>query len=182
MIRLAFSFLILMAAAGFIGGFALFLKNLPTPDGNIPPLLNNQIEALSVFTGSAGRIQTGLGYLQKGFKGPVLITGVHMSVVMDDLEGISILEETQKKRITLDYTAQTTRDNVYVTSQWAAQNKKQHIGVVTAYYHLPRSLLLFKQQGAGLAVYPIPVFPQETNWQVLFKEYSKLVAAYLRLL
>ena len=162
----------------YLIGFAVFMTNLAQQ-----PLrpIEKDVDAIVVFTGSSGRIETGFDYL-KNFSGPLLISGVHPSVDLTQLNGADLLKKAQYQRITLDYTARTTRENVTVTANWAKENNFNKVGIITASFHMPRSMMLFKQQVPNLNVSPYPSNVIDPPFTLILREYNKLLAASVRLL
>lgn len=167
--------IILVIALLLGGGFVWFVNHVSAE----PPLATPPVDGFVVFTGSAGRVPFGLFQVVKGFDGPLLITGVHPDAKLADLTGADGLAQTDISRIVLDYTAQTTRDNVVVTNQWATANGLRTIGLITAPFHMPRSLLLFQQSGTTLTIHPTPSQPKPASFPMLMREYIKLLGAYL---
>ena len=162
----------------YVLGFIYFMNSLPQTLPNTTPTT----QAVTVFTGSSGRVAAGFEILRSGFEGPLYVSGVHKAATLDDLTDSTTLTENQAKRVTLDYSAQNTRDNVRSASYWLAELGLTSVTTVTAYYHIPRSLMLWKQHAPEAAVEPYPVFTGKASLFVLWREYNKYLAACLRLL
>ena len=103
------------------------------------------------------------------------------------------LEQTARHMICLLYTsdaADNTRGNAEETADWIRREKIISIRIVTASYHMPRSLLEFHQVlPAGITIIPHPVFPggflTESWWRdvnalkLAISEYHKYLLACL---
>jgi len=146
----------------------------------------DQLEGLVVFTGGTGRIHAGARHLSGGFGGPLFITGVNPDVRLNDILAGIPLSKDKKMSIDLDYTATTTRENVQMTLDWAKRQKIEKIGLITGYYHYPRTRLLLKQAqksgAAPLVIKALPVYPDDVSVKFLFREYIKFLGTYVRII
>jgi len=147
-----------------------------------------QPEALVAWTGGEYRIQTALKLLEKEQGRRLLISGVNKTVSPALFLG-DITPETHAK-IDLGYQATTTRENALETAAWVRQNNWHSVGLVTSFYHMPRSLLEFKYALPTTTVYPYPIWPKDFTESVawihtrsafhLFVEYHKFLIVKLR--
>lgn len=171
--------LALAVVAAVLIGFVLFLRQLPMP--NTVPQSFNEAEAAVVFTGGGQRVDTGTLLVRKGFTGPVLITGVGEGVTLQDIFKHQKVTPQHRIQVTLDYRAGTTRQNVEETIKWARANEVKEIFLITAFYHMPRSVELFAQDAPDIKVVPWAVFPAGVSTQLLAYEYVKYVAVLIGL-
>jgi uncharacterized SAM-binding protein YcdF (DUF218 family) len=91
----------------------------------------------------------------------------------------------------LGHTADDTRGNAAETARWIKKEGFQSLRLVTANYHMRRSLLEFKRLMTGVTIIPHPVFPQgfkaEAWWihwgsfRLVVSEYVKYLIALVRL-
>lgn len=160
-----------------VTGFFMFLAQLPVT-GDTPKQVP-AVDGLVVFTGGKGRVEAGMGLILKGFNGPVLVTGVNERVSREALLSGFGLSPEQSSRIDLDYKALTTKGNVAMTTHWAEQKNLRRIGLVTEYYHMPRSLVLFGRSTPRLEVEALPVFGSGGSPGVLAREYIKYLYTLL---
>lgn len=158
-------------AVVYVAGFAAYVALLPVPSEGLP----EDVDGVAVFTGGQGRVDKALALLDEGFAGPVLISGVHPDVRLEELASSQRFSPAQRARVELDYEALTTRHNVYNTVAWAARSKLGRIGVITSTYHTARSRLLFWLVAPGMPVVMLPVQPVGSGWRTLFREYNKLL-------
>jgi uncharacterized SAM-binding protein YcdF (DUF218 family) len=67
------------------------------------------------------------------------------------------------------------------TIKWARANDLKQIFLITAFYHMPRSVALFEQAAPDIKVVPWPVFPGGVTNQLLAYEFAKYVAVLIGL-
>ena len=154
-------------------------------------------DAAVALTGGSDRLEAGLKLLAAGLAKKLLISGVHKDVDIATLlaslepeEVSKLTPETIACCIALGYSAEDTRGNALETAVWMRQQKFKSIRLVTAAYHMPRSMLEFHRAMPGVLVLPYPVFPrqvrQEGWWRwpgttnLLVREYNKYLVALLR--
>ena len=92
--------------------------------------------------------------------------------------------------VTLGYDARSTEGNARESLRWLGENNFTTIRLVTANYHMNRSLLEFRRVMPQITVIPNPVFPrqvQDPYWFarpgtviLLFNEYHKYLVAAAR--
>lgn len=178
-----------LGAAGLLwaAGFLWFVHGLPPPeDGSAAPS-----DAIVVLTGGSQRLESGFQLLRDG-KGRVLfISGVNPQVSLADVLHISgKMPDWVLCCVVLGHQADSTLGNAIETAQWMAQRNYKSLRLVTAWYHMPRSLLEFRRAMPGIAITPHPVFPAgvapEAWWRshaaasLLVGEYDKYVASLFR--
>ena len=158
-------------------GFVAFLGSLPEPFVGMP-----KVQYLAVFTGGTNRVPTALDIVEKGYTGPLMISGVHPDVKLQELMVGRNIPPEAMANVTLDMSALTTKQNVRNTALWAvAQGASvgDVLGIVTSTYHVPRVKLLLKTYAPALAVQMIPVQPQELGISALLREYHKVLVFWL---
>lgn len=161
------------AVALYVAGFAAYVAMLPEPSASLP----DGVDGVAVFTGGQGRVDRALAMLAEGFDGPVLISGVHPDVKLEELASPNRFSPAQQARVQLDYDALTTRQNVRNTVQWMDGQGLQRVGVVTSTYHIARCRLLFWLLAPTHEVVLLPVQPVGSGWRTLWREYNKLLLA-----
>lgn len=158
----------------------------------IPPAAENspaQTDAIVVLTGGDLRLRSGVELMRAG-KGRVLfISGVNRRVDLDQL-----LRSAGEKSsdwltccIVLGHEARNTTGNAQETEEWMRRLGYHSLRLVTAWYHMPRSLLEFRRAMPDLEIIPHPVLSEETiaqdlrGWRgpapVLIGEYARYLAA-----
>lgn len=183
--------LLAFAGAAFLAwlvGLALFANMVPrTPlaDGDVT-------DAIVVLTGGSNRLEQGLALLAQGMASKLFISGVHRGVALDDLlRRAGVAPDQAPCCIVLGYRAGHTEGNARETANWIAREKFRSLRLVTANYHMPRSLLEFGAAMPGIRIVPHPVFPEAVKirewWRwpgtatLVLGEYNKYLVVAARL-
>jgi len=148
-------------------------------------------DAIVVLTGGRLRLQTGIELLREGKGRALFVSGVNQQVDLDDLLRIS---GTAPDRVTccveLGHEADNTFGNAQETARWIRARGFRSLRLVTAWYHMPRSLLEFDRAMPEIEIVAHPVFPdqvmRERWWAspgttlLLMSEYSKFLGTLSR--
>lgn len=154
-------------------------------------------DAVVVLTGGSERLEAGLDLLARGLAKKLLVSGVNADVDIETLLAalpVGGLPPLDPAAITcciaLGYSAADTRGNALETAAWMRKEGFRSIRLVTAAYHMPRSMLEFHRAMPEVEVLPYPVFPQQVRqegwWRwpgttdLLVGEYNKYLVALLR--
>ncbi|MFL2771280.1 MAG: YdcF family protein [Rhodospirillaceae bacterium] len=148
-------------------------------------------DAIVVLTGGSERIATGVYLLANGLADKLLISGVGAPVSPLDLIGEELKSpHAIAAKITLGDMAEDTPGNALETRQWVANEKISSIRVVTAAYHMPRSLRELEYAMPEIIIIPHPVFPiqvKEKWWRhpgtasLIAGEYTKFLFSGARI-
>ena len=99
-----------------------------------------------VLTGGKGRIEKGLELFEKNFGEYLFISGVFEK---SELEIKHIVDNKLIDKdccVIVDNKAKNTFENAYEVKKWLdKKNKIKNIILVSSYYHLPRSYIVFKK-------------------------------------
>jgi uncharacterized SAM-binding protein YcdF (DUF218 family) len=163
-------------------GFSLFLSHLPAPyEGPA------QADAIVALTGQGSRLGPAVSLLEKGNGQRLLITGVNRLTSKRDLKSVLHGGNAFDCCVDLGFAALDTRGNAQETARWVRAHGYGSLIVVTADYHMPRSLIEFAAQMPGVKLVPYPVAadaPKQLSWDAVKRlngEYVKYVASLLRL-
>ncbi|MGB4100787.1 MAG: YdcF family protein [Alphaproteobacteria bacterium] len=181
---------------GFIGlfwlaGFAGFVYYVDQSGEAGHDRMLEPMDAIVVLTGGSERISTGINLLQQGLGKKLFISGVGHGVDRAKiLAGQTLAAERQSCCVVLGYLAGNTTGNAAETVIWLNQQKYSSLRLVTANYHMLRSLLEFRILDPTLTILPYPVAPTHvmvnTWWnrpgtaRLLMIEYNKLLFTALR--
>lgn len=159
-------------------GFAAFVVTLPDPFTTLP----DDLDGLATFTGGSGRVEAALKEAQRGFDGPLLISGSHQKTRLTDILARADADLTPDQQTHIVYdAAQTTRENITSLKAWAGYYQLDNIGIITSTYHVPRVRLLAFLHARNLSLTYLAVQPADPGLKPLFREYNKLlVAPFLR--
>lgn len=146
-------------------GFYRFAQMIPE---RAPPL-EMTTDAIVVLTGGTGRVHEGLTLLESGAARKLFVSGVYRGV---DVQ--ALLRVAQRNTgeldccIILGYAADSTRGNARETADWIREENLKSIRLVTASYHMPRSLLEFRRSlPPDVSILAHPVFPErfrQSDW------------------
>jgi uncharacterized SAM-binding protein YcdF (DUF218 family) len=179
--------LAIIAAALFVLGTAGFIwfAARPAPENESAPT-----DAIVVLTGGRLRLQSGIGLLRDGKGRKLFVSGVNQQVDLDELLRASGNADWASCCTALGHDADNTLGNARETAQWMRQQGFRSLRLVTAWYHMPRSLLELDRAMPEIEIIAHPVFPDEvsqdhwwasrsTVW-LLASEYGKYLRALFR--
>jgi uncharacterized SAM-binding protein YcdF (DUF218 family) len=169
-------------------GFVLFANAVT----RVPEVQDVEADGIVVLTGGATRITEAARLLESGRAQRLLISGVNQKTGRPSLLKISGLdEETFNCCVDLGYAALNTIGNADETRRWAEALGYDRLIVVTASYHMPRSLAELAREMPNIELVPHPVAPdglRQKGWwldaaatRLLAAEYIKFLPAALRL-
>jgi len=178
----------LLACAWLVGLF-LFVDRIPVVTSGRDAGLRT--EAIVVLTGGRGRVERGTELLAQSAARSMLISGVGPNVAARDVIPVAQLAQAVLECcVTLGRAARNTRENAVETAGWVAANDVASLRLVTADFHMPRSLLEFRARLPDATIVPDPVKSQNlrlTRWWLwpgtaflLAGEYNKYLAARVR--
>jgi uncharacterized SAM-binding protein YcdF (DUF218 family) len=146
--------LISVAAVG--ADFARFAAGLPID----PPERERKTDAIVVLTGGSERVRTGFQLLAEGLAPRLFVSGVGKDVEPRALAGADLVDAAKLSCcVALGHAAADTAGNATETAGYAAAIGLRSIRLVTASYHMPRSLLQFRHALPQVLITPHPVFP-----------------------
>ncbi len=180
--RVLYSFIlvsVLLCLIWFVG-FIFFVNKISHYDvQNV-----TAAQAAIVLTGGEKRIEEGVKVLQQKLVTKLFITGVDYKV-RHKKEILYIDELHKMDNIEIGQEATTTTGNAIEARDWIIKNHIKTAKIVTANYHMPRSILEFKYRIHGIDFNAHPVFSQQLNinnwWHnkntfiLLAKEYTKYI-------
>ena len=174
----------LVASLGWVVGLIWFTESLPRAVDN--PL--EVTDAIVVLTGGAGRLAAGLELLARERAAKLFVSGVYRGIEVDEI--LRVFRQAPEELeccVELGHSATNTRSNAHETGQWMAQEGFSSLRLVTASYHMPRSLVEFRRVMPDAQLIAHPVFPAhvriEAWWRwpgtasLLAGEYSKFLVA-----
>jgi len=187
--RIAALFLLvaLFAVGIWVVGLARFVNLIPREVADV----DSVTDAVVVLTGGSMRLETGLKLLRDGHGRKLLISGVHRGVDVEELLNIARrLPEELDCCITLGYSADNTVGNARETAVWMREEGFRSLRLVTASYHMPRSIEEFRSASPDLVIVDHPVFPSHVKtaewWRwpgtttLIIGEYHKFLIARVR--
>ncbi len=179
---------VILGLCAWLAGFFWFIEQIPRSLGDP----DSVTDAIVVLTGGAGRLSAGLDLLARGRGGKLFISGVYRGVeVAEILRASRRSPEDLEWRVELGHDAIDTRSNANETGQWMAVEGFSSLRLVTASYHMPRSLLEFRRAMPEFEIIVHPVFPERfkrDEWwlwpgstALIVSEFGKYLMALVRL-
>ncbi len=163
-------------------GFVVFVTSLPVPKAHMWPA-----QGIVALTGGDERLAAAVGLLENRSGQRLLISGVHPTTTKQELKFLSHGGKRFDCCADLGYSAANTRGNAEEAARWVRAHRFRSLIVVTARYHMPRSLTEFQAAMPGVALEAYPVEPQDIDlgawWhnmralRVLHSEYVKYLAS-----
>lgn len=175
-------------AAGLWGiGFAVFVSSLSSAWS-----LPEKADAIVVLTGGRQRLTGAVELLERGKADRLLISGVNAITTKDDIRAFLDADDTLFACcVDIGYAALDTIGNAKETAQWVRSNQFSSLIVVTANYHMPRSLLEIRKALDDVEIYPYAIESDRivvNRWLLepkttlfLAREYNKYLASAVRL-
>ena len=147
-------------------------------------------DAIVVLTGGSLRLGKALDLLSMGVSKQLFISGVYQGVDVRELLKVLKREPRQLENQISIGIASDTRGNAFETKAWIKNRDIQSLRLVTANYHMPRSLYEFKFVMPNVKLIAHPVFPDKVKrerwwaWpgtaSLLISEYNKFLFAWVR--
>jgi len=171
----------------WVAGLFAFLKLIPESVADA----SRKTDTIVVLTGGSLRLQTGLTLLKNGRADKLFVSGVHRGVDVRQLLRLARTSPSEAECcIQLGHAADDTAGNAAETQQWMAAQNFQSLRLVTAAYHMPRSLVEFSHAMPDIQIVIHPVFPPQVKLQdwwrwpgtaiLILGEYSKYLIARTR--
>jgi uncharacterized SAM-binding protein YcdF (DUF218 family) len=170
----------------WVVGFFWFVGRIPdhVVDATSPT------DAIVVLTGAGGRLSVGLELLTQNRAKRLFVSGVYRGVdVATLLEASKQGPEGVGCCIEVGHSADNTIGNAAETAAWMMRNGYHSLRLVTSDYHMPRSLLEFREAMPEVTLVPHPVFHADIKtdrWWLypgtaglILREYTKYLFAWL---
>ena len=176
-----------LVAGVWLAGLFLFAGMIPKKVADT----ETRTDAIVVLTGGSERLSEGFSLLSEAMAEKLFVSGVYHGVEVEELLRLSRGTAGELECcVELGHRADDTTGNATETAGWINKHGYKSLRLVTASYHMPRSLLEFRRVLPGIAVVPHPVFPSNVKheqwwaWpgtaRLVISEYNKYVLARIR--
>ena len=176
--------LVAAAAIAWVAGLVWFVRDLPDSVADA----DTRTDAIVVLTGGHGRVEEGVVLLRMGLARKLFVSGVEPGVEVGELlKRAHVVPGPGDDGIVLGHDATSTAANADETASWMRNQDFHSLRLVTANYHMRRSLLEFRHAMPDVRIIPHPVFPEAgrndnwldwpTNIHVVALEYTKYLIA-----
>lgn len=170
----------------WLAGLLWFASTLPAAVEDA----TTHTDAIVVLTGGSERIETGFKLLSAGLADRLFVSGVGEQVRPGSLVArADALPSDLADKVAVGSSAFDTPGNASETAAWAREQHVASIRLVTAGYHMRRSLLEFHAAMPGVRIVPHAVFPAvvKSDWwrwpgtaSLIAREYTKYVLSWAR--
>ena len=166
----------------YIGGFLVFIWSLPPT-----PARAVRADGIVALTGGESRLDAAEALLEEGAGKRLLISGVHPNITKNDLKRLVHGGNRFDCCADLGFSAMSTRGNAAEAARWAHNHGYRSLIIVTANYHMPRSIHEFAVEMPDVRLLPYPVQQDDVDvgewWsdphtlRVLHLEYAKYLGS-----
>ena len=170
------------AIALYVAGFLAFAIFLPTTPASVRPA-----DGIVVLTGGGARVDAADALLESDCCKRLLISGVNPGTTKAQIKELVHAGRRFDCCADLGFEAADTHGNASEAAAWAEAHRYHSLIVVTANYHMRRSMADFAAAMPGMRLEPYPVAPEGidlTQWwrdphalHLLHSEYIKYLAA-----
>lgn len=175
----------------YLCGFCIFIFNLKYKPNDI----ETKTDAIIILTGEPNRIYDGIDEFTKGLSDKLFISGIYSSAPIKNviIKNLNLIK--QKRNISIPKIiknietgkAENTLGNAIESKTWIENNKIKSARVLTSYYHIPRTKVLYKKYLPNIKIIYHPVssevgshsFENIYILKLSFKEYNKFIITYL---
>jgi uncharacterized SAM-binding protein YcdF (DUF218 family) len=175
--------ILLGVAILYVAGFFVFVATLPAT----PPAIH--ADGIVALTGGDARLVSAVSLLEHGAAHRLLISGVHPTTTKAELRALAHGGSRFDCCTDLGRAAVDTHGNAEEAALWAHGHRYRSLIVVTARYHMPRSLTEFSAAMPNERLVPYPVEPGDVDmngwWHdpralhLLNNEYAKYLASFV---
>lgn len=153
----------------WLGGLVWFIDDMPQGS----PAPQTKTKAIVVLTGGNNRISEGLRLLSQKKSPTLMISGVQKGTPLQAVIKASGYQgAVNHRRIALDYNSTTTVENARNVAKWCRQKKISSIRLVTANYHMKRTLIEFNHSLKNVKIIPHAVNPLDSSRNSWCKDYK----------
>jgi uncharacterized SAM-binding protein YcdF (DUF218 family) len=158
----------------YLAGFAVFVISLPrTPRGHV------HADGIVALTGGDTRLDAAEALLEQGAGKRLLISGVYSANTKSELRRLVHGGARFDCCADLGFHAMSTRGNAAEAASWARAHNYRSLVIVTANYHMPRSLREFAAQMPDMRLLPYPVDEEDVDLDAWWNNYHTLRVLHL---
>lgn len=157
----SFAALLILVMIWFVGLLAFTSRVDQSTPAQEPPVSDGVV----VLTGASNvRLEQATKLLEAGKGKRLLISGVNREASRDDVLGVTkAVRPIYDCCVDLGYAAADTIGNASESAEWAKAKDYHSLIIVTADYHMPRSMLELHAAMPGVTLHPYPVVTESLN-------------------
>ncbi len=166
----------------YVGGFVLFAATLPAAPSS--PL---KADAIVALTGGDERLDKATALLEQGAGKRLLISGANKTATREEIKKLAGGGRRFDCCADIGYDAEDTYGNAEETASWVSAHRFKSLIVVTAAYHMPRSLRVFSNMMPHVKLIADPVeiesfgawWTHPRKLELLHFEYLKYLTSFV---
>jgi uncharacterized SAM-binding protein YcdF (DUF218 family) len=178
---LRFLYALLGICLTWLAGFIVFFMYIPAHVDDTQTV----VDAVVVLTGGEGRVAMGFDIVSQGLAKRLFISGVNPGVSLKNLRDKQNINTDAPIDVSLGYTAENTYGNAQEAASWVTENHVTSIRLVTADYHMIRSVREFRRMLPDVKIIPHPVARSRpmnlATLRLYMIEYHKLLPVFVTL-
>ncbi|MDO5386782.1 MAG: YdcF family protein [Pseudomonadota bacterium] len=184
--RLMIKYCLIPAVLLWFAGLAVFNRYINSYEND----RETKTDAIIALTGGSNRIKEAASLLNEGYSSTLFISGVEKGVSFNEIVNVQKLDIHSGNEVIIERASKNTVENAIKTNEWIKDNNIKSIRLVTSNYHMPRSVLEFKSQNAGVKIILNPVYSDKVsdkwwkNWGsfvLIASEYTKFIIVYAKI-
>ena len=178
-----FIFFVTVNLLAFIWWLILLFNIFPKKIYGVDEISKTENSAIIVLTGGKGRIDKGIELFDANYGKYLFISGVFKESELELKDDINKQRVNDNCCVIYDKKATNTKENALEVERWLSENSNiERLILVSSYYHLPRSYIIFNKLMSGKEIVLVPaeykiVFNENITFhaRIVILEYFKVI-------
>ena len=161
-----FIFFVAVNLLAFIWWLILLFNILPKKIYGVDEFSKTKNSAIIVLTGGKGRINKGIELFDANYGQYLFISGVFKESELELKDDINRQLVNENCCVVYDKKAKNTKENALEVEKWLSENNNiERLILVSSYYHLPRSYIIFNKLISNIEIVLVPA-----EYKIAFNE------------
>lgn len=178
-----FIFFVTVNLLAFIWWLILLFNIFPKKIYGVDEISKTENSAIIVLTGGKGRIDKGIELFDENYGEYLFISGVFKESELELKDDINKQRVNDNCCVIYDKKATNTKENALEVERWLSENSNiERLILVSSYYHLPRSYIIFNKAISDKEIVLVPaeykiVFNENITFhaRIVILEYFKVI-------
>ena len=178
-----FIFFVTVNLLAFIWWLILLFNIFPKKIYGVDESSKTEKSAIIVLTGGKGRIDKGIELFDENYGEYLFISGVFKESELELIDDINKQRVNDNCCVIYDKKATNTKENALEVERWLSENSNiERLILVSSYYHLPRSYIIFNKAISDKEIVLVPaeykiVFNENITFhaRIVILEYFKVI-------
>lgn len=178
-----FIFFVTVNLLAFIWWLILLFNIFPKKIYGVDEISKTENSAIIVLTGGKGRIDKGIELFDENYGEYLFISGVFKESELELKDDINKQRVNDNCCVIYDKKATNTKENALEVERWLSENSNiERLILVSSYYHLPRSYIIFNKVISDKEIVLVPaeykiVFNENITFhaRIVILEYFKVI-------